>query len=166
MDFYYRMIDEGTFCITSYNGRTEHVVIPDKINATILYDDLFKGHTEITSVKIPDTITDIGGFVFDGCTNIKEIILPPNLINMWQYAMTRCGIKSITIPGSVNSVVPFTFNQCKNLKTVIFCEGTIKICSWAFKDCTALLDVYLPKSLIDISNLAFTGCEHVTLHKM
>lgn len=166
MDFYYRMIDEGTFCITSYNGRTEHVVIPDNINATVLYDDLFKGHTEITSVKIPDTITDIGGFVFDGCTNIREMILPPNLINMWQYAMTRCGIKSITIPGSVNSIVPFTFNQCKNLKTVVFCEGTTKICSWAFKDCTALLDVYLPKSLTDISSLAFTGCEQVTLHKL
>ena len=165
MDFSYKIIDDGTFCITSYRGSVEHVVIPHNINATVLFDDLFKGHTEISSVKIPETITDIGGFVFDGCTNIKEIILPPNLINMWQYAMTRCGIESISIPGSVSSIIPFTFNQCKDLKTVTFSEGTTRICAWAFKDCTSLRDVYLPKSLIDISKLAFEGCESVTLHK-
>jgi hypothetical protein len=166
MDFNYRIIENDCFCITSYKGNTEHVVIPDSIKATILYDDLFKGHEEIISVKIPDTITDIGGFVFDGCINLRDLILPPNLINMWQYALTRCGIESIDIPGSVKSVVPFTFNQCKNLKKVIFNDGTIKLSAWAFKDCTSLHDVYLPKSLTDISEQAFTGCSNVTFHKI
>lgn len=166
MNFNYRMFDNGTFCITSYKGNSEYVIIPDTINASILFDDLFKGHTELLSVKIPNTITDIGGFVFDGCMNLKEIILPPNLINMWQYSMTRCGIETISVPGTVKSIVPFTFNQCKNLKTVTLNEGTTKIYAWAFKDCSALRNIYLPKSLIEISDKAFEGCENVTLHKM
>lgn len=164
MEFYYRMFDNGTFCITSYKGDSEHIVIPDNRNVSILFDDLFKGHSEITSVTMPDTITDIGGFVFDGCTNLKEILLPPNLQNMWQYAFTRCGIETITIPGSVNSIVPFTFNHCEQLKTVTFQEGTSKICAWAFKGCIALEDVYLPKSLTEIHHNAFEECNNVTFH--
>lgn len=162
MDFSYRMFDNGSFCITSYRGNSQQVTIPDNINTTILFDDLFKGHTELTSVKIPDTITDIGGFVFDGCINLKELALPPSLINMWQYALTRCGIESITIPGSVKSIVPFTFYQCKNLETVVLQEGTTRLCAWAFKDCTALKEVYLPTSLTDISKDAFEGCGTIT----
>ena len=166
MAFSYRIIEDYTNCITSYQGKDAHVEIPDNINASVLYDDLFKGHTEIISVKIPDSITQIGGFVFDGCVNLKEIKLPPHLSDMWQYALTRCGIETITIPGSVRTVIPYTFNQCKALKTVTFCEGTVKICARAFKECTALKDVYLPKSLTDIHDLAFEGCSNVTVHHL
>jgi hypothetical protein len=166
MSFSYRIIEDYTNCITAYRGQDNEVVIPDNLNATVLYDDLFKGHTEITSVKIPDSITQIGGFVFDGCVNLRSINLPPNLIDMWQYALTRCGIESITIPGSVRTVIPFTFYQCKALKSVTLNEGTQKICARAFKDCTALSVVYLPKSLTDIHDLAFEGCSNLTFHRM
>lgn len=163
MEFYYRLFEDSTFCVTSYKGNETHVIIPNTMKVSILFDDLFKGHSEIISVSIPDTVTNIGGFVFDGCTNLKEIKLPPKLINLWQYAMTRCGIESITIPGNVPSIVPFTFYQCKDLKEVYFNEGTTKICAWAFKDCTSLKTVYLSKSLTDISKDAFEGCEDITL---
>ena len=164
MEFYYRMFDDCSYCITYYKGNTNQVIIPERLNVTILFDGLFKGHTEITSVNIPTSITDIGGFVFDGCSNLRTLQLPSNLANMWQYALTRCGIESIIIPGSVTSIVPFTFYQCKKLKTVRFSEGTKRICSWAFKDCIELHDVYLSSSIMDISNDAFDGCENVTLH--
>ena len=164
MAFSYRIIEDYTHCITAYQGHDQEVVIPDNLGATVLYDDLFKGHTEITSVKIPDSITQIGGFVFDGCFNLKEINLPPNLVDMWQYALTRCGIETISIPGSVRTVIPFTFYQCKALKSVTFHEGTQKICARAFKECTELRDVYLPKSLRDIHDLAFEGCSNLSFH--
>ena len=164
MEFYYRLFDDNSFCITSYKGDEKHVVIPNNLNFSILYDDLFKGHSEIVSVSIPDTVTNIGGFVFDGCINLKEIKLPPKLINLWQYAFTRCGIESITIPGSVPSIVPFTFNQCMNLREVYLNEGTTNICAWAFKDCTSLKNVYLPKSLTEINKKAFEGCEDTTIN--
>jgi hypothetical protein len=164
MDFYYHMIGEDSYCIVSYTGKHEHVEIPVNFHATVLFDKLFRGHSEIKSVKIPDSITNIGGFVFDGCTNMKEIILPEGLTDMWQYAFTRCGIESIAIPGNVRSILPFTFYQCENLKQVRIGEGTANIFAWAFKDCPALRDVYLPKSLTYIDDQAFAGCEETILH--
>ncbi|MCK8060262.1 MULTISPECIES: leucine-rich repeat domain-containing protein [unclassified Fusibacter] len=164
MSFYYKMVPGNTYCITGYTGNDVHVKVPTNIEVTILSDDIFKGHTEIESVDIPDTVTQLGGFVFDGCTGLKRIVLPAGLTDMWQYAMTRTSIEEIEIPGSVKAIVPFTFNQSKALKKVVFNEGTLRIDAWAFKDCTSLTDVYLSSSLTTISDKAFEGCNHVTLH--
>ena len=45
-NFTYKLIEDGTYCVTTYQGDEETVVIPDNQNITILYDDLFKGHSE------------------------------------------------------------------------------------------------------------------------
>lgn len=165
MTFCYKQVPDGTQCINGYNGNDKHIEIPNNTNITILGDDLFKGHDEIESINIPDSVTQIGGFVFDGCSSLKTLKLPPNLKDMWQYAMTRCGIEEIEIPGSVTSIIPFTFNESKSLKKVILNEGTICISGWAFKDCTALTDVYLPSSLVEIHEKAFENCGEITLHQ-
>lgn len=164
MDFYSIMIAENTYCIVYYSGKNEHVEIPHHLNFTVLYDGLFKGHTEIKSIRIPDSVTNIGGFVFDGCNRLKEIVLPNSLTDMWQYAFARCGIESIIIPGTVKSIVPFTFYQCQTLRTIRIGEGTGNICAWAFKDCPTLKDVYIPKSLTYIHEQAFEGCNKPILH--
>lgn len=164
MGFYNKMVPDGTYCLTGYNGNDTHIDFPSNIAVSILGDFLFKGHTEIETVSIPDTVTQLGGFVFDGCSNLKSIILPPNLVDMWQYALTRTSIEEIEIPGSVHRIIPFTFNQSKELKKVVFNEGTKRIDSWAFKECTSLTDVYLPTSLTEISDKAFEGCGEITFH--
>lgn len=165
MSFYYKMVPDGTYCLTGYNGNATHIELPTNIEITILNDSLFKGHTEIESINLPDSIIQIGGFVFDGCTNLKSVKLPSNLRDMWQYAMTRTSVEEIEIPGSVLSIIPFTFNQSKDLKKVVFNEGTKEISSWAFKDCTALSDVYLSSTITKISDKAFEGCGDITFHK-
>lgn len=163
-EYYYRMFDDGSFCLVRGIGKGDTAIIPNNRNISIIFDDIFKGHTELTHVEFPDTVTEIGGFVFDGCINLKEITLPPNLKNLWQYAMARCGIEVIEIPGSVKSITPYTFNQCKQLKTVTLNEGTERIHAWAFKDCISLIDIFLPSSLTEISDKAFEGCGEVKLH--
>ncbi|MGB3368320.1 MAG: leucine-rich repeat domain-containing protein [Acidaminobacteraceae bacterium] len=166
MGFYYKQLPDDTYCITGYNGSDKHIDIPTNINITILSDEIFKGHTEIESINIPESVKQIGGFLFDGCTGLKSIKLPLHLKDMWQYAMTRTSFKEIEIPGSVTTIVPFVFNQSKDLKKVLLNEGTQCISGWAFKDCSALRDIYLPESLIDIHEKAFEGCGPITLHRV
>ena len=85
-DFYYRMVDDGTYYITGYEGDESEVVIPTDRVFTILSDKIFRGHSEITSIQIPDTVTDIGEFVFDGCVNLRHLKLPANLRPSWQFS--------------------------------------------------------------------------------
>ena len=137
-NFTYKLIEDGTYCVTTYQGDEETVVIPDNQNITILYDDLFKGHSEITSVHIPDTVTDMGEFVFDGCENLRHVILPAQLENLWGHTFTRSGIEEITLPGRVRSIPPFAFKDCRQLKKVVCSPGLKKIHAWAFGGCSQL----------------------------
>ncbi|MBE6014269.1 MAG: leucine-rich repeat domain-containing protein [Lachnospiraceae bacterium] len=165
-EFLYRGLEDGTNCIMQYVGEDSKIVIPDNKYVSVLFDDLFKGHKEVTEVIIPEGVREIGGFVFDGCDKLTHINLPSTLESMWQYAFTRCGLTEITIPGKVHTIISYAFNQCKDLTTVHISEGTKKIMAWAFQDCTALRDVYVPASVEEISESAFRGCENVTVHRI
>lgn len=137
-NFTYKLIEDGTYCVMAYQGDEETVVIPDNQNITILYDDLFKGHAEITSVHIPDTVTDMGEFIFDGCENLRHITLPAQLENLWGHTFTRSGIEEITLPDRVRSIPPFAFKDCSQLKKVVCSPGLKKIHAWAFGGCSQL----------------------------
>jgi len=162
--YYYKQQEFGS-SLMECSGEGEEAIIPNDKNIVIVGDDIFKGHKELVCVEFPDTITDIGGFNFDGCEKLKIVKLPSNLKDFWQYAMTRCGIEEIEIPGSVERIASFTFNQCDQLTTVRINEGTKEILAWAFRDCVMLKNVYLPTTIEKISDKAFEGCPNVELHR-
>ena len=162
-EFTYQWLDDDTYAIMSYVGDETEVTIPSTYcgkPVTVIYDDMFKGHKELTEVHIPDTVTNIGGFVFDGCENLKAVVLPKNLKEMWQYAFVRSGIEVVEIPGSVETIVPFTFQDCKNLRLVVCHEGTKKIHAWAFQNCSNL-EMVAVHSATEISHNAFEGCDKI-----
>ncbi len=162
-DFLFKYIEDDTYCLSNYMGDEARVEIPATYcgrPVSTLYDDLFKHHTEINEVIIPEGVTTIGGFVFDGATGIRHIELPKSLTYLWQYAFVRSSIEEIVIPGNCRDVIPFTFQDCKQLKRVICEPGVRRIFGYAFKDCTALEEVIMPEST-EIDPKAFLGCPHV-----
>ena len=67
--------DLTTGTITGYNGTDTVVVIPSKINGvtvTTIGTDAFLG-LNITSVTIPDSVTEIGSNAFADCTNLTSV---------------------------------------------------------------------------------------------
>ena len=155
-EFYYRKVDDGTNCLIGYRGDETEVVIPDDQSVTILSDKIFLGHSEITSVLIPDTVTDIGEFVFDGCENLRELKLPEKLNTLWGYSFVRCGIEEIVLPDQLRIIPPFAFKDCKNLRKVVCGKGLKKIYAWAFGGCDQLREenvIHDPS--VDISPRAF-----------
>ncbi|MBC3803540.1 leucine-rich repeat protein [Acetobacterium fimetarium] len=162
--YYYKKEDFGV-CLMECKGDGKEAIMPVDQDILVVYDDIFKGNKELERAEFPDSVIEIGGFVFDGCENLKQVKLPSNLKDFWQYAMTRCGIEEIEIPGSVTRIASFAFNQCDQLKTVKINEGTEKILAWAFKDCAQLTDVYLPTTIKEIDDQAFEGSPNVVLHR-
>ena len=140
-EFYYRMIEDGTYCLTGYKGDETHVVIPDDKNITVLFDKVFAGHDEITSIHIPDIVTDMGEFLFDGCDRLKHIDLPSSLTYLWGHTFCRCGIEEIELPDKLESLPPFAFKDCRDLKRVICGKGMKKIHPWVFGGCESLEEV-------------------------
>lgn len=148
-EFYYKYMEDGNVFVIGYYGDDTEVVIPNQYNGyriTVLYDDLFKGHSEITIIRMPDTITDFGEFIFDGCTNLRHLQLPTELSVLWGYTFVRSGLEEITLPDKIQTIPPFAFKDYKNLKKVICGAGMKKICSWAFSGCDNLTElIHAPK---------------------
>ena len=144
-EYFYRLnYDEASYTVAHYNGSSENVVIPGSFlgkPVTIIFDSLFAGHTEIRSVSIPDTVTDLGEFVFDGCVNLRQIDLPPGLLYLWGYTFCRCGIEEIALPDRIRVIPSYAFKDCKNLRKVMCGSGVEKISSWAFGGCDQLTEV-------------------------
>ena len=155
--FQYRLLEDGTYAVTGYEGDEGNVKIPETaggMKITILTDKIFYGHSEIVSVFIPDTVTDLGEFLFDGCLSLKSLMLPKELKNLWGHTFVRTGLEEITIPDGVKKIPPFAFKDCRNLKRVVCGKGMERIYSWAFEGCTALTEIICSEG-VDISDKAF-----------
>lgn len=93
---------------------------------------------DITSVVIPEGITEIGLFAFSDCTNLETITIPKTI---------------------KNSIFGFGFSKCPKLKTAILSDSSEEICSYLFSDCRSLETIEIPKSVKIINDSAFTNCE-------
>ncbi|MBR4838831.1 MAG: leucine-rich repeat domain-containing protein [Bacteroidales bacterium] len=144
-EFYYKYLPEtDSFGLDGYAGDESEVVIPAtqaKKTVTMVFESVFKGHTEITSVKFPDAVSFIGGFLFDGCTNLRRIELPKELEHIWQYAFVRCGVEEIILPENVKFIPPYAFKNCKNLRRIVCNDSLGEICAHAFEGCDQLKEI-------------------------
>ena len=131
-----------------------------------------------TDIVIPDTISQIGNYLFIGCTSLTSVEIPGGVTKIGIYAFNKCSnISSITIEEGLNSVGMLAFSQCTNLKTVNY-TGTIDDwCDIAFDNdgsnpCCGGASLYINGSQLtsvivnnettEIKKYAFDGCSSIT----
>lgn len=78
----------------------------------------FGGHLyingeEITNLVIPNSVTSIGDYAFDGCSGLASVVIPNNVTSIGSWAFAHCsGLTSVSIPNSVTSVCDGAFAFC------------------------------------------------------
>ena len=176
----YEIIDDvdspnnGTYRLTSGAGMRGAVVIPAVYNnlpVTEIGRDAFSG-TSITSVTIPASVTEIGGWAFCDCTNLTSVIFATGsqLEKIGWGAFLNTAITSITIPASVTHISEAVFARCWNLTSItidssnlyyssengiLYNKDKTELRSWP----TASGNVTIPSSVTDIGNDAFRACK-------
>lgn len=117
-------------------------------------------------VTIPEGITEIGERVFqdnefEDNENIKTVVISNSVIRIKKHAFTGCGSFEkpayVIIPSSVKSIDEEAF-YCSNVEKVEISEGLENIGDWAFQENDSLLDIKIPKSVINIGEDVFGGC--------
>lgn len=53
----------------------------------MIYDKAFRGLTDLESITIPNSVTEIYQRVFSGCKNLKKIVLPNKLEFIGGYSL-------------------------------------------------------------------------------
>lgn len=110
------------------------VVIPESV--TEISSSAFRDCSYLSSITLPSAITTIQSSTFSGCTSLSAITLPSNLKTIDWYVFENCrSLESITIPSSVTSIGKEAFKGCTRLKSVTV-EGETKCGDYVFSGCT------------------------------
>ena len=137
-------LDDDDNPLTKYTGA---VVIPD----TVEYD----GHKW--------AVTDVNGYAFNECTDLSSVTLPDGLTNIGNGAFLGCSkLTAITLPSKLTKIGDYAFNE-SGLTSVVIPDSCKAIYSSAFADCASLKSVTLGKKIAYIADGAFTGCPLTTL---
>ena len=138
--------------------------------------DAFSGCSSLTSIIIPNSVTSIGGYAFEGCSSLTSVTIPNSVTTIGTGAFWNCSsLTSIDIPNSVTSVGCCVFSYCTNLTSVtigtgvtellgggdVYPEGGITIVGF-FSDCSSLTSVTIPNSVTYIGKCAFKDCDSLT----
>lgn len=159
---YFDMVPTGedTCTITGYSGRDADVVIPAMIDGrrvTKIGDKAFYD-LRVTSVVIPEGVTEIEERAFERCSKLTSVTIPETVVVIGAHAFESCSkLASVSIPGSVVEIGDYAFNGCNQLKSVEFAEGLQRIGEEAFNACH-MESIRLPDTLTEIGRGAFINC--------
>lgn len=82
-------------------------------------EDAFYYCSNLEEIIIPDNVVNIGDFAFSQCGNVKTLILPNNLKTIGRAAFYDCdGLSSLNIPKSVEFMRTSAFASCNSLKEI------------------------------------------------
>ena len=147
--------------LIKYLGKAEAVKVPDGV--TKINDFAFEGNSTITSVVLPQGLQVIGNSAFCMCKNLKTINLPESLIQIDKRAFFFCEkLETISLPTGIKRICEDTFQNCINL-TAITIPAVQDIGSCAFMNCENIKNVSMPDTLSNIGIMAFHNCKNLTI---
>lgn len=165
-----------TVTITKYTGTESTVILPSTISSwpvTKIGEDALKDNTTITSVTIPDSVTEIGSNAFAGCTNLTSV----NYAGDWSNLTIQSGNPAVQDAANAplfdfeftpdNTAVIVTNYKYNGAAADVTIPSRYKgkpvttIGHAAFFN-SAVTSVTIPDSVTSISDDAFVNCPQLT----
>ena len=137
----------------------------------------FKGCNRLTSLTLPDGITEIGDHAFEGCSGLTSLTLPAGITSIGSEAFNGCsGLTSLTLPASITKIGDQAFHGCSGLKEVRFCINDnldtylTKGHPYIDVDCgikyyindKEITSIEIPSNVTTLGNYVFQGCSRLT----
>lgn len=133
------------------------ITVPDGVT-----DVTFIDMDGLTSVTLPNGMTEIGTCAFEKCTNLTRVIVPTSVTKIGYRAFAYCsGLTSIPISSGVTEIGGEAFSNCTGLTNMTFPDNVTKIGNAAFSYCTNLTSVTIPASVTKIDMSAFYSCTNL-----
>lgn len=168
---------DNTATITKYTGNEHRITIPAHVTqdaqtypVSKIGDRVFCNYKYVlTSVQIPDTVTEIGSNAFYNCTSLESVTIQDNkpscVKKIGRQAFMFCSeLTDIPILDSVTEIGSESFHHCEELDTVTIPEGVTSVADGMFSYCYSLHTVTLPDSVTAIEERAFTGTALTQIH--
>lgn len=173
-DYEYNILADKTVEITYYYGSGRNVVIPSTIlgyPVVKIGGHSFDGLSNLTSISIPSSVTEIGTAAFTHCYNLSSITVDEN--NTVYDSRDNCnaiiktssntliaGCKNTIIPNGITVIGEEAFGGASGLTNIKIPNSVKAIEQYAFLDCSGLESIILP-NISKIDSETFSYCTNL-----
>ena len=125
-------------------------------------------NSHLTSISIPDSVTNISSSAFYNCQKLESISLPANLQYIGSCAFQCCrALEEITIPKTVKTIDNSAFSDCSALSSLTFTQNPktgfyLSVKGSAFSNCISLENINFSTNINYLGSYAFSGCSSLT----
>ena len=136
------------------------------IKVTAIADEAFMECTNLTSVTIPQTVTNIGTSAFSGCSKLTTVTFweGGSSLTIEERAFEGCSsLSKITLPSIISKISEYTFASCTSLTSIAVPANVTTIDAYAFYKCTRLSIVSLPGGISTVAGSAFSNCSQLKI---
>lgn len=132
------VVSIGSYAFAHFTSLTS-VSIPDGI--TEIADYAFFNCYSLETVNIPQGVTSIGEGAFASCNWLRDIVLPDSLLTIGRSAFESCcyGLAYLDIPNGVTTIGYAAFSGCEALQWIRIPDSVSSIGEYAFYDCNPIL---------------------------
>ncbi|MDD2962026.1 MAG: leucine-rich repeat domain-containing protein [Muribaculaceae bacterium] len=122
-------------------------------------------NSKITTIHIPDNITNIGDHAFYFSTELQNVTLPHSLKRLGAYSLAGTAILSVAVPEGITTIESSTFLSCEALHTLFLPSTLTKINTYGFYACHQLKEIYIPAAAApDAKSFAvFQGLDEIDI---
>ncbi len=130
-----------------------NVIIGEEVslNYGTFYNDV-----ALTNVTIPATVTALGRYCFNECTNLKHVTIEGDHMTFIGYAcFMKSGIEELNLPATVDQIEACLAYDSRSLKSITLPTNLETVPAQAFTMCTSLNNVYLPDNYTKLGQESF-----------
>ncbi len=164
-DITYELLPDGTLSVAKYNGSEERVELESSVDGRALSAVsafAFEGCTLLREIILPEGISSVGSCAFAGCTSLEKISLPSTATDLRRDAFEGTPYYDALEDGAVvinGTLVAYKGESPSGELTVP--DGTLRIAPRALYG-TGITSVILPESVTSIGERAFAECTSLT----
>lgn len=156
--------DKNSYMLADIGECTNtNIIIPAYVNGlpvTKIGEGAFLNKSEIVSVIIPSGVLHIGNGALRDCTSLQSVSIPDTVRTIGEYAFYNTALSSLKLSESLEWIGKYAFYSC-NITSIIIPYGVVSIGEGAFAECTAVNELSLPSTLEVIGKSAFYNVKNI-----
>lgn len=147
----------------AFKGCTSLANLTLSQNLTTLEDYAFSGCSSLANVVLPNSLTTMKSCAFNG-TAISSITIPEGVTELYAFTFMECpNLKTVNLPDSLTRLGKGDFAYCPSLVEITLPSKLEYIGEQTFCASSNLESVLIPKSVTTIHSTAFVECDNVVL---